>query len=121
MGNMPKSELNWTQLGDRLKQAREYLELSQDEVAKSLRLPRPAISLIESGQRKVDAIELKKLSHLYGRPVAYFTGEQLVGAALPENVKHLARAASKLSDQDREELARFAEFLSSRSASRGPQ
>ena len=37
-----------------------------------------------------------------------------VAAALPEDVEHLARTASKLSEQDRRELARFAEFLNSR-------
>ena len=37
-------------------------------------MPRPAVSLMESGQRKVDALELKKLAELYQRPVADFTG-----------------------------------------------
>jgi transcriptional regulator with XRE-family HTH domain len=111
---MPKSELDRSVLGERLKQAREYLELSQDEVAKKLDVPRTAISLIESGQRRVDAIELRKFAQLYQRPVSYFTGE-VVTSQLHEDVEHLARTATKLSDRDRQELTRFAEFLSSRS------
>jgi transcriptional regulator with XRE-family HTH domain len=114
---MPDSNLDRAQLGERLKQAREYLELSQDEVAKKLDIPRSAVSLIESGQRRVDAIELRRFAQLYQRPVSYFTGE-VISASFPEDVEHLARAAKKLSDRDRKELARFAEFLSSRAASR---
>lgn len=103
-----------SELGTRLKQAREYLDLSQEEVAKALSVPRSAISLIETGQRKVDSLELKRLSEIYQRPVTHFTGEAAESADIPENVQHLARAASKLSDRDREELLRFAEFLRSR-------
>ncbi len=114
---MPKSDLNRSALGERLKQAREYLQLSQDEVAKKVGLPRAAVSLIESGQRRLDAIELQKLAQLYQRSISYFTGEA-ISAQLPEDVEHLARAATKLSQRDRQELARFAEFLNSRSSSR---
>lgn len=101
-------------LAELLKQAREYLSLSQDEVAKAVGIPRAAISLIESGQRRVDALELKKFAAVYQRPVTYFTGDEVVEATLPAEVEHLARAAANLSSKDREELARFAEFLQSR-------
>ena len=104
------------QLAEMLKQAREYLSLSQDEVAKAVGIPRAAISLIESGQRRVDALELKKFATVYQRPVSYFTGEEELDVGVPAEVEHLARAAANLSSKDREELARFAEFLQSRSA-----
>jgi transcriptional regulator with XRE-family HTH domain len=113
---MPTSELDRTILAERLKQSREYLDLSQEEVAKALGLPRAAISLIESGQRKVDAIELKNFATLYQRSVSYFTGE-VATAPVPEDVAHLARTATKLSERDRQELARFAEFLTTRPGS----
>ncbi len=103
-----------TELGTRLKEAREYLDLSQDEVAKALNVPRSAISLMETGQRKVEVLELKRLSEIYQRPLSFFTGEIGEGASVPESVQHLARAAAKLTDRDREELLRFAEFLQSR-------
>jgi transcriptional regulator with XRE-family HTH domain len=101
-------------LGARLREAREYLGLSQDEVARAVGLPRPAVSLIESGQRKVDAFELKKLAEVYQRPLADFTGDADVDAPMPEAIQYLARAAAKLTDADQAELVRFAEFLSSR-------
>lgn len=103
-------------LGSRLKEAREYLELSQDEVARILNVPRTAVSLMETGQRKVDVMELKKLAEIYQRPVDFFTGKQGVAKAVPETVQHLARAAAELSDVDRKELLRFAEFLRTRQA-----
>jgi len=62
-------------IGARLKEAREYLGLSQQEVATALNLPRTAVSMMESGQRGVESLELKALAKLYQRPVAYFTGE----------------------------------------------
>ena len=52
-------------LGERLREAREYLGFSQEEVATYLQVSRSALSNIESGQRKVDALELKKLASLY--------------------------------------------------------
>ena len=106
-------------LGARLREAREYLGLSQDEVAKYLSIPRTALSHIESGQRRIDALELKKLAQLYKRPVVYFTGESQADAGMPEDVAHLARAAAGLSEGDRRELSRFAEYLRARAESEG--
>lgn len=113
----PSKEIDRQALGQRLKEAREYLELNQDEVASALNVPRSAISLIEAGQRKVDALELQKLAEIYQRPIGHFTGEGTAPQALPETVQHLARAAAKLTDRDREELMRFAEFLQTRGRS----
>src|SRR6266705_1168148 len=92
----------------RLKEAREYLGLSQQEVAAALHLPRSAVSLIESGQRRVDSVELKTLAQLYQRAIAYFTGEE--ETVLGSDIAMLAKQVSKLSEQDRNELLRFTEF-----------
>ena len=100
-------------LGDRLREAREYLGFSQDQVATFLGVSRSALSLIESGQRKVDALELKMLASLYKHPVAHFTGEE-EDAAIGADVRHLARKVSDLSLEDKEELARFADYLRAR-------
>jgi transcriptional regulator with XRE-family HTH domain len=106
-------------IGARLKEAREYLGLSQQEVATALNLPRTAVSMMESGQRGVESLELKALAKLYQRPVAYFTGEdEELGAGVGADVAMLAKQVSKLSDQDRGELMRFSEFLMQRSQAR---
>lgn len=98
-------------LGGRLREAREYLGFSQEEVANFIGVSRSALSLIETGQRKVDALELKKLAGLYKRPVGYFTGEEAGEISFGADVKHLARKVAELSPDDREELARFVDFL----------
>ncbi len=100
-------------LGERLREAREYLGLKQEEVAAYLKLTRTALSGIETGQRRVEAIELTRLARLYRQSVGYLTGEE-EQAALPPDVAHLARQAADLSQGDREELARFADYLRTR-------
>lgn len=57
--------INQKQLGEKIKQLRESRELSQESLASKVNLPRPAISQIESGQRKVDSLELKKIAKLF--------------------------------------------------------
>ena len=103
------SPSNKQELGARLKSAREYVGINQEEVAKHLGVPRSAISEIETGKRAVEAIELTNLARLYQRPVSWFTGD--IAEDVPEDVAHLARTASELSTTDRQELRRFAEFL----------
>lgn len=115
--NLAEDEAERRRLGEKLRQAREYLGFSQDEVATFLKVPRTAITHIEGGQRKVEAIELKRLAQLYRQPVGYFTGEDEASASLPADVALLARQAAKLSVKDREELGRFAEFLKARATS----
>lgn len=101
-------------LSRRLREAREYLNLSQDEVAKRIGIARAAISLIESGQRRVDALELSKLARVYQRPVSYFTSEQVEDSGIPVDVAFAARAIQGLSNNDLQEVARFADFLRTR-------
>jgi transcriptional regulator with XRE-family HTH domain len=102
-------ELGRMQLGRRLREAREYVGLSQEEVAFALSISRPAVGNIEAGARKVEAFELSKLSELYGRTVDYLlTGDAPVGDT---RVAFLARATKGLSESDLDELARFAAFL----------
>lgn len=102
----------------RLREAREYLGLSQDDVAAALNLSRPAISNIESGTRKVDALELEQLALLYGRSVQFFLGMEDV---VPDSrVAFAARTLKGLSDKDLEEVARFAEFLRTSASKKKP-
>jgi transcriptional regulator with XRE-family HTH domain len=111
----PSTEPDRQALGERLRVAREYIGLKQEEVAKQLGIPRSALSNVEAGQRKVDALELSRLAKLYQRPVTWFIGEKDTPKTKPSSeVTYLAKAAASLSKQDQQELARFADFLKSR-------
>jgi len=112
----PTSETTERQrLGERLREARKYLGLNQEDVAYYLKIPRTALVDIESGQRRVEAIELTHLAQLYKQPVGYFLGEDASASALPASVMFLAKKAAELSDQDKEEVSRFVEYLRARS------
>jgi transcriptional regulator with XRE-family HTH domain len=56
-------------LGQRIKQIRESLGLSQQALAEKLDVSRPSISQIENGERKVCAEELKKLAGIFNLSV----------------------------------------------------
>ena len=104
-------------LAERLRLAREAAEISQDVVAQTLGVPRAAISQIEHGNRRVEAIELARLAKLYKKPLGYFADDE--GANESQEFELLKRATSELSDKDRGEVLRFAEFLRGKSPGEG--
>lgn len=61
-----------TILAGRIRIAREARSISQDDAAKHLGIPRPSLTLMESGKRRIQALELASLSRLYGVAVASF-------------------------------------------------
>ena len=107
-------------LGRRLREARESLGLPQAAVADHLDIPRPSVSDIESGRRKVTFLELKQLAALYRRPLSFFSGEE---EDIPddETAGALFRAASELSSGDQEQVLRFAQFLRDAGPARPPE
>lgn len=124
-------------LAQKLKEAREYLGLSQEYVSQQTGIPRPAISEAEAGRRRVESLELKRLATLYGRPLSYFLPERGSSAASASGLELLEgeKAELKLRNltkglpvEDREEILRFAEYLRhksstprSKSASKGAE
>lgn len=56
----------------KLKKARADAKLTQIEVARRLRKPQSFVSKFESGERRLDAVELKAIARLYGKQVSYF-------------------------------------------------
>jgi len=55
-----------------LKKAREGLDLSQEEVAKKLHKTQSYVSKIESGQRRIDLVQLKKFARIYKKNLNFF-------------------------------------------------
>jgi transcriptional regulator with XRE-family HTH domain len=101
--------LDPAELGRRLREAREYLGLSQEQVADYLGIPRPSVSTIEAGKRRISFQEIKRLAELYRRPLSYFSDEQ--SPQTDETTDALFRTTQELSSTDREQVLRFAQFL----------
>jgi transcriptional regulator with XRE-family HTH domain len=59
----------YEKIGLRIKVLREKTGISQDALARKMRLPRPAISQIESGARKIATDELLRFSQIFHIPV----------------------------------------------------
>lgn len=92
---------------ERLRLYRKSLGLSQEYVAKLLKVSRTTITAIESGDRKVSAEEIKTLSEIYG----VSTDEILYGKpAVDSDVKMFARSFSNLSENDKKEIMNLIEF-----------
>lgn len=60
------------ELGQRLRAAREAIDLTQDRVGEHVSLSRSAIAQIELGNRAVSSLELDRLARLYGREMGDF-------------------------------------------------
>jgi transcriptional regulator with XRE-family HTH domain len=98
-------------VGSRLRAARQSLGLTQADVAEALGLSRPTLAAVEKGTRKITGLELRRLARLYQRDVAWLLGEEASDAAAGAA---LHRATARLSDDDKEQVLRFAEFLAAR-------
>jgi len=57
---------------ERLRKAREEAGLTQVQVAKKLKRPQSHISNVESGQQRVDVIELQTFAKIYNKDIKYF-------------------------------------------------
>ena len=107
--------IDGTALAERLRLERNYVGLSQADVAAALGIPRAAVSALEGGKRRVSGLELLRLAELFGTSV-----DRLFGRDVPtdETTTALFRATNSLTEDDKEQVLRFAEFL--RSAGKAP-
>lgn len=100
-------------LSQHLREAREFLGLSQEFVAEQLGLSRAAVSAIETNRRKVSSVELKQFARLYHLDLGFFF-EDAAASAQPDSdqtVVALFRTTKSLSSEDKEQVLRFAQFL----------
>lgn len=106
-GDVDDSE-EQARIGARLRQAREYVGLLQEEVASALGIPRASVSALESGKRRVTGLEVRRLARIYRKPVGWLLGENDIELT---DAEPLFRATESLSARDRDQVLRFAEFL----------
>ena len=59
-------ELSQKQIGQRVSELRKMKGLSQEDLAKSVKISRPSLAQIELGNRGIDVLELQKLSLVLG-------------------------------------------------------
>ena len=97
-------------VAERLRQARESLGFTQDEVAEALEIPRTSVHAFEAGKRKVSAVELRRLSRLYRKTVEWLLGDDEPAQEDAAN-KALFRATDQLSEADRAQVLRYAQLL----------
>ena len=68
----PKHGPAYKALGKRLRHARQSAGFTQAQSAHRLGKPQSFISKCESGERRLDIIELKTFAELYGKDLTFF-------------------------------------------------
>ena len=101
----------------RLREMREYLGFTEEDVARHLALSKSEFSHMESGGRQPGISELQALAKLCGTSVEFLTGTGRATSGW-ELFPDLDRAAADFSAADRSEILHFAQFLCSRSSDR---
>ncbi len=100
----------------RLRDAREYLGLTQEEVARHMGWSRSSVSALENGQRHLSTGELTRMAELYQRSVSSLLDESEEARALDtldEQMRGLHQVWPYLDEKDRLTVLRFARFLHS--------
>jgi len=96
-------------LASRLRSARQSAGVSQEQAANELGLPRPAISLIESGGRSVSAVEITRLARLYGLGIAALLADESADKVLTHLRSSAAVGSEVQADLD-VHLSQFREY-----------
>ena len=93
-------------IGERIKELRNQLHLSQEYVAKYLGINRSTYTQMENGNRKVLAEEIAKLSELFGVSADALLNENVISQ--PAAV--FARSFEKLNERDQAEIMNLIRF-----------
>jgi transcriptional regulator with XRE-family HTH domain/Zn-dependent peptidase ImmA (M78 family) len=83
------SELSWSEIGRRVREARLVAGLSQAELAEAVGLERSMIAKVEAGTRHVNALELIRLASILVLPLDHLLRQQ------PEVVSRRARVVEE--------------------------
>lgn len=109
MINIPQTKNKF--IGSKIKEAREEIGKSQKELAEALGFESAtAISLIESGERKVTVEDLEKIGNFFHMDIKYFLGQE----EPKTDVKVALRADKEITNEDKDAILRFIELAKKR-------
>lgn len=85
MQNSDNFLVTQAELGQRIRQARDNIGMSQRDFSEAVGKDQTAISEYETGKRKVPAVELSIFAHVLQVPVSYF----YEGDIQPDDLDHI--------------------------------
>ena len=107
-------------IGERLRLARERAGLSQGQVAKMLGLHRPSVTELESGRRKLSAVELGQLARIYSVDTDWLScAKDVNDPPDSDRLQIAAREMAKLEQEDFDLVIDFLKSLRKRAGKRG--
>jgi len=71
---MARRTVDYSAFLKRLRRARQHAGISQEEAGRRLGKPQSYVSKCESGERRVDVVELMAFARIYGVPINFFYG-----------------------------------------------
>lgn len=108
---MIKGNNKYELIGSKIKEARESKKMSQLELAKLIGYESAtAISLLESGARRISIEDLEKIAKILLKDLNYFLDYNNKNI----DFEYALRADKKLSIDDKEEILNFIEYIKSK-------
>ena len=96
----------------RIALARERAGLTQNQLAKLLKIPRPSVAEIESGKRKVSAEELISMSDIFEVDINWLAGKgESKNDEQRDKIQLAARNISSLKPEDIDKIVSLLESL----------
>lgn len=108
MNDAPLSQFLLTELGERLRLAREATGLTQKQVADTINVARTTLVAIEQGQRRVKIDELQRLSRLYHTSVNAMLRREAIHVDLVPRFRKLLGSESSTATAATELLSNLA-------------
>lgn len=91
--------ISQTEIGDRLRKAREAAKLTQAEAAAAAKMVRTTLVAIEQGQRRVRTVELQEFAKLYGMSINAILRREAVHVDLVPRFRKLPDASREGSEE----------------------
>ncbi len=103
-----KNDDKYLDLGKRIRESRDEVNMSQKELAEKLSFDSAtAISLIESGDRRISVEQLDKVAQIFHKDIKFFLGQKEQKA----DIKVALRADKDLNQEDENQIMSFINFV----------